>query len=446
MTRPILCLFILTFCVVALPALSMAACSDPIGNEGSIIYNADENVPQVCTPLGWVALGVLNPGAGGSGCTNPTGTEGTAVYNGDIHAPQYCDGDDWITMIGAIGSGCNAPQDCPNVGDVCADGSLFAGFMAATDGACRVVYVTNDNQSTSAQWKNATGTDDISSDSYTDGRVNHTNRGGAIGDFEAFDLCESNTYHGKSDWYLPARSELDLLYLNRSPIDANAAGNFTTGSYWASTEIDTSNVWRLVFSTGDHSNSGTKDGFSGIRCIRSVDSMPAASGSGGGCAAPASCPNVGDVCSDGSQFAGFILYDGASCEALYVTDNNQSAATAWHNTGGANYISPDSHVDGRLNAANRSGAIANFPAFDLCESNTYHGKNDWYLPAHDELELLWKNRAAINVNAAGSFTTQYYWSSTEATNFNAWAWDFNEAYNDQPHKGSAYDVRCVRRD
>ena len=48
----------------------------------------------------------------------------------------------------------------------------------------------------------------------------------------------------------------------------------------------------------------------------------------GACTAPASCPNVGDVCTNGYQFAGFMLYV-TSCEALFVTDDNQSTASKW---------------------------------------------------------------------------------------------------------------------
>lgn len=167
----------------------------------------------------------------------------------------------------------------------------------------------------------------------------------------------------------------------------------------------------------------------------------------GGCTAPASCTNVGDVCSDGSIFAGFIVYSNSSCEPLYVTDNNQSTASQWKNAGGTDDISTNDPVDGQVNHANRGGALSSFPAFDLCESNTYHGKTDWYLPARAELNLLWLNQTAINANAAGNFTTGGYWSSTEDNDTNdAWAQNLGGGGQNHDPKTNAYDVRCVRRD
>lgn len=173
---------------------------------------------------------------------------------------------------------------------------------------------------------------------------------------------------------------------------------------------------------------------------------------GGGCTAPASCPNVGDVCTDGSLFAGFMdysVYGGGSCEVLYVTDSNQSYSSAWKSDIPTNDITDPSDkrdaLDGQYNRDNRGSGT--FPAFELCENNTYHGKSDWYLPARAELNLLWLNQAAIDANAAGNFTSSYYWSSTEYDTADAWFHNFgagSQYYN--LGKSTGADVRCVRRD
>jgi hypothetical protein len=65
-------------------------------------------------------------------------------------------------------------------------------------------------------------------------------------------------------------------------------------------------------------------------------------------------------------------------------------------------------------------------AAKLCLDSTNNGKNDWYLPAIDELNLIWVNRFNINKTLTGnssfgsitganiiSFTNSGYWSSTE---------------------------------
>lgn len=183
-------------------------------------------------------------------------------------------------------------------------------------------------------------------------------------------------------------------------------------------------------------------------CNGSAWTVPA---SGGGCTAPTSCPNVGDVCSDGSLFAGFMLYNNSSCEPLYVTDNNQSAAIQWATATGTNDITDPADkqdsVDGQYNRDNRGGGT--FPAFELCENNTYHGKNDWYLPARAELKLLWLNQAAIDANAAGNFSTNEYWASSERAgggNISAWYMLFSDGRQTYNIKTANYDVRCVRRD
>jgi hypothetical protein len=166
------------------------------------------------------------------------------------------------------------------------------------------------------------------------------------------------------------------------------------------------------------------------------------------CTPPSSCSTIGSVCSDGSLFAGFMAYNNGSCVPLYVTNNNQSTASVWKTSTGTNDITPDSMIDGRANHTNRSGTLSDFPAFQLCQSNTYHGKSDWYLPSRMELNLLWLNRAAINANAAGSFIGPY-WSSSEISGTSeASHHDFSLNYQkaDISKTWSPYDVRCVRRD
>lgn len=253
---------------------ALADCTNPSMAEGTVFYNSAQNVPEICAGSTWVALGALNPGAGSGKCSNPTMAEGAMFYNDDHDVLQYCDGQSWHALQAAVagGGGCTAPASCPNVGDVCSDGSIFAGFMdysAYGGGSCEPLYVTDNNQSTSSQWKTATGTNDITDPSdrrdAVDGQYNRDNRGS--GTFPAFELCENNTYHGKSDWYLPARAELNLLWLNQAAIDANAAGNFTTSNYWSSTEYTTIYAWNQHFGYGNQ-NYVTKTNSHGVRCVR----------------------------------------------------------------------------------------------------------------------------------------------------------------------------------
>ncbi|MBU8893571.1 MAG: DUF1566 domain-containing protein [Bacteroidales bacterium] len=58
----------------------------------------------------------------------------------------------------------------------------------------------------------------------------------------ASEICKDLTLDGYSDWYLPSREELNLMYKNKTTIDATATANggmaFETQHYWSSTEYD----------------------------------------------------------------------------------------------------------------------------------------------------------------------------------------------------------------
>lgn len=256
---------------------AQAACPNPnetggSSAEGVVVYNSDYNVVQVCGGTTWYALGEIKPGAGDGTCSDPEGVEGEMLYNQVHSVPQFCNGEEWIAMgyfPAQSSGGCSPPMDCSTVGNVCSDGSIFAGFMVYDNSSCEPLYVTDNNQSTSTQWKTATGTNDITDpDNHVDGQYNRDNRGG--GTFPAFELCENNTYHGKNDWYLPARAELNLLWMNRAAIDANAAGNFTANYYWSSTEYNTTNPWYQHFSDGSQSGLSYSKSYSihDVRCVR----------------------------------------------------------------------------------------------------------------------------------------------------------------------------------
>jgi len=247
------------------------SCGGETRPTGHIAYNGDADTYQYCGADGqWYALRLYEPGGQCADDSAVTCILNAARANGD---PDFTAGNiaDGVNVLGVMGTftgggGCTAPASCTGVGDVCSDGSIFAGFVVYNNTSCEPLYVTDNNQSTSSQWKNATGTNDITDpDDHVDGRYNRDNRGS--GTFPAFELCEDNTYHGKSDWYLPARDELHLLWKNRTAINANAAGNFTTGTYWSSTEYNTDFAWYQPFGVGGQNNIFKTVNY-GVRCVR----------------------------------------------------------------------------------------------------------------------------------------------------------------------------------
>lgn len=86
-------------------------------------------------------------------------------------------------------------------------------------------------------------------------------------------------------------------------------------------------------------------------------------------------------------------------------------------------------------------------AISACESLTYAGYDDWYLPSKNELNAMYINKAEI-----GGFSSTRYWSSTEYSSSDAWYQHFGSGYQSTfPKSGTyyesgAYRVRCVRRD
>ena len=57
--------------------------------------------------------------------------------------------------------------------------------------------------------------------------------------------------NGFTDWFLPSKKELDLMYKN---LKACGLGNFNKGFYWSSSQSNRSFAWVQRFSDGDQSN------------------------------------------------------------------------------------------------------------------------------------------------------------------------------------------------
>jgi hypothetical protein len=190
-------------------------------------------------------------------------------------------------------------------------GGFYAGMISTSGDSVGNYYLVvapkSSGETTSTQFKTST-TDDPSATSEIDGPSNSASINNA--DHPAAQFCEGLTIGGFTDWYLPARNELEVCYYNlkttttdnvtNSGINANAvparASNYTTSSpaqssasafvtggaqafitgsnqfYWTSTQGSSTNAWVNFFDTGNQdppSGKGKTNSFN-VRAVRRV--------------------------------------------------------------------------------------------------------------------------------------------------------------------------------
>ena len=161
-----------------------------------------------------------------------------------------------------------------------------------------------------------------------------------------------------------------------------------------------------------------------------------------GLSGPAGCANIGDLCADGTVFAG---WDPVRHEPLYIPPTDQGTTSTWKTSTGTNDIATDSTYDGRANT-NQVANSTTFPAFKLCKDLTTGGHSDWYLPSQVEHYYLWTMKGTIQAGGhITNFLNANYWSSTEYTTTTAWYQNFTSGIQTVDSKNLAYRVRCVRR-
>ncbi len=80
----------------------------------------------------------------------------------------------------------------------------------------------------------------------------------------AASICNQLEVNGGSDWFLPSKDELNLLYFQKA---AGRIGTFANNFYWSSTEDSPTGAWSQSFLNGANS-SADKSGTYYVRAIR----------------------------------------------------------------------------------------------------------------------------------------------------------------------------------
>ncbi len=186
-------------------------------------------------------------------------------------------------------------------------GGFFAGQIGVSSVATHNLVVSPLSSGQTTDIFRTTSADDPGALSVIDGPANSSSMNDA--NHPAAQFCESRTIGGFSDWYMPAKNELEVCYFNLKPDttsnDTNAGtntnavpsrgSNYTTGNpaqtaatdfiaggsqaftaapYWSSTQYAPapyfSDAWAQRFTTGAQTGYGKAYNTIRVRCIRRV--------------------------------------------------------------------------------------------------------------------------------------------------------------------------------
>ena len=184
----------------------------------------------------------------------------------------------------------------------------------------------------------------------------------------------------------------------------------------------------------------------------------------------------------GGFYAGRIMISGAYYNLVVAPKaSGESSAQTWGTNGVSTGVT--SVINGPSNSASLAGLGAAYQAAVFAEGLPIGGYSDWYLPAKNELEVLYyflkptttanDTNGGANANAVSpepvstnyttgapaqtssgigfrtgetnSFASDYYWSSTEGSASNAFLHNFFDGQQLSTAKDNASYVRAVRR-
>lgn len=156
-----------------------------------------------------------------------------------------------------------------------------------------------------------------------------------------------------------------------------------------------------------------------------------------------SSPSIGDICSDGTIYAGrtpdgnvemFITDAGAETYLSFGPTGTDSGLG--HCTGAEATCS-----EGQANTAALATNPANVAAL-YCENLTANGYNDWYLPARAEVDLLY----TMHQGGFGTLQGAWYSTSSQSTDDHIWLVNLSSGAHHFPgFKPNTDYIRCVRK-
>lgn len=142
-----------------------------------------------------------------------------------------------------------------------------------------------------------------------------------------------------------------------------------------------------------------------------------------------------------STDAGYIA---GQIHGLIAAPSDQGSGIAWGCT--AQLITGADGIAIGTGKQNTLDIIAECPSIGiaarLCDELELGGYDDWYLPSHNELLILYVNRYVIGGFSSTSGVN--YWSSRQYSNYIAWGRIFSNGSQSSLNKGTASRVRAIR--
>jgi hypothetical protein len=141
----------------------------------------------------------------------------------------------------------------------------------------------------------------------------------------------------------------------------------------------------------------------------------------------------------GDPYGGVVVTTDFNGRTLIAQPTDISGGAEW-GCYGTSISGADSTTDGAQNTQDILGGCSTSGiAARLCAESTLNGFNDWYLPAKDELNVLYQNKGAI-----GGFSSDSSWSSSEYSSDFAWSQYFGIGNQSSSSKYNSNRVRCLR--
>jgi hypothetical protein len=143
----------------------------------------------------------------------------------------------------------------------------------------------------------------------------------------------------------------------------------------------------------------------------------------------------------GQSYGGGIIFyiDGTGQHGLIAATSDQSIGAQWGCQGTLIGTSTAIGTGPANTTAIVNGCSTAGIAARICDELVLNGYNDWFLPSKDELNQMYVQKSAI-----GGFASNFYWSSTQASNNLAWNQMFGTGYQYNSNKPNTGYVRAVR--